>query len=230
MGTQAVCLGEGLTAAFRGVLRAARDSAWPTATATSTVRPTAPTNTLHHLPYPRRFRGPRPLHRRCRMLGGRRCSLRPARPHAAPRRMVARLRQRLGRLWRGAAAPARPSVAPLLLKTTRQFGQLKTMPVTININKLSLCHKASGGMSIATIPDVCKTPTPGGPVPIPYPNIATEQALAKGTTTVKADGGNIARTTVRSSARARETKRAPGAVSNPVHSSKKQPGLPSRLT
>lgn len=65
------------------------------------------------------------------------------------------------------------------------------MPVTINVNNLSLCHKASGGMSIATIPDVCKTPSPGGPVPIPYPNIATEQDLAKGTTTVKADGGNM---------------------------------------
>lgn len=44
---------------------------------------------------------------------------------------------------------------------------------------------------MATIPDVCKTPSPGGPVPIPYPNIATEQDLAKGTTTVKADGGNM---------------------------------------
>ena len=65
------------------------------------------------------------------------------------------------------------------------------MPVTININNLSLCHKASGGMSMATIADVCKTPSPGGPVPIPYPNIATEQDLAKGTTTVKADGGNM---------------------------------------
>lgn len=63
------------------------------------------------------------------------------------------------------------------------------MPVTININNLSLCHKGSGGMSTATIPDVCKTPSPGGPVPIPYPNIATEQDLMKGTTTIKADGG-----------------------------------------
>ena len=29
-----------------------------------------------------------------------------------------------------------------------------------------------GGIHIA-FPDVCKTPTPAGPVPIPYPNIAT---------------------------------------------------------
>ena len=65
------------------------------------------------------------------------------------------------------------------------------MSVTININNLSLCHKQSGGISMATVPDVCKTPSPGGPVPIPYPNIALSANLAKGTTTVKADGGNM---------------------------------------
>jgi len=63
--------------------------------------------------------------------------------------------------------------------------------VTININNLSLCHKGSGGISTATIPDVRKTPTPFGPVPIPYPNIAMSSDLMKGTTTVKADGGNM---------------------------------------
>ena len=63
------------------------------------------------------------------------------------------------------------------------------MPVTININNISLCHKGSNGISTATIPDVCKTPSPGGPVPIPYPNIAMSMDLMKGTTTVKADGG-----------------------------------------
>jgi len=65
------------------------------------------------------------------------------------------------------------------------------MAVTININNLTLCHKQSGGISMATVPDVCKTPSPGGPVPIPYPNIALSANLAKGTTTVKADGGNM---------------------------------------
>lgn len=65
------------------------------------------------------------------------------------------------------------------------------MTVSININNLTLCHKASNGISIATIPDVCKTPTPMGPVPIPYPNIAMSSDLMKGTTTVKADGGNM---------------------------------------
>lgn len=64
------------------------------------------------------------------------------------------------------------------------------MPVTININNISLCHKGSNGISTATIPDVCKTPAPPGPpVPIPYPNIAMSMDLMKGTKTVKADGG-----------------------------------------
>lgn len=63
------------------------------------------------------------------------------------------------------------------------------MPVTIKVNgtNLSLAHKMAGGLSTATIPDVCKTPSPGGPVPIPYPNIAQIVTLASGTTTVKTD-------------------------------------------
>ncbi len=65
------------------------------------------------------------------------------------------------------------------------------MPVTVKVNGTanSLVHKGSNGISIATIPDVCKTPSPGGPIPIPYPNISQSATLAKGTTTVKADGG-----------------------------------------
>jgi uncharacterized Zn-binding protein involved in type VI secretion len=42
------------------------------------------------------------------------------------------------------------------------------------------------------VPDVCKTPSPGGPVPAPYPNIAQSSMLSNGTTTVKADGQSIA--------------------------------------
>lgn len=63
------------------------------------------------------------------------------------------------------------------------------MPVTIKVNgtNLSLVHKFSNGISTATIPDVCKTPSPGGPVPIPYPNIAQSITLSNGTTTVKGD-------------------------------------------
>ena len=63
--------------------------------------------------------------------------------------------------------------------------------MTINVNGLTLCHKGSSGISTATAPDVCKTPSPGGPVPIPYPNIAMSSDLVKGTTTITADGGNM---------------------------------------
>jgi hypothetical protein len=65
--------------------------------------------------------------------------------------------------------------------------------VTVKVNGTgnSLVHKGSNGISTATLPDVCKTPSPGGPVPIPYPNVAMSSSLAKGTKTVKADGGNM---------------------------------------
>jgi hypothetical protein len=63
------------------------------------------------------------------------------------------------------------------------------MPTTIQVNgtSLTLVHKFSNGISTATVPDVCKTPTPGGPVPMPYPNIAQSITLSNGTTTVKGD-------------------------------------------
>ncbi len=64
------------------------------------------------------------------------------------------------------------------------------MPVTFGVNKLSVVHKDSGGTTIA-FPDVCKTPTPGGPVPIPYPNIAKSSGTDKGSKKVKFDGNPI---------------------------------------
>jgi hypothetical protein len=68
------------------------------------------------------------------------------------------------------------------------------MSVTIKVNgsSNSLVHKGSNGIANSTIPDVCKTPSPGGPVPIPYPVIVSMSSdLANGSTTVKADGGNM---------------------------------------
>jgi uncharacterized Zn-binding protein involved in type VI secretion len=64
--------------------------------------------------------------------------------------------------------------------------------VKVNGTVNGLVHKGGSWMSIATVPDVCKTPTPGGPVPMPYPNISQSSTLADGTTTVKVDGGNMA--------------------------------------
>lgn len=61
------------------------------------------------------------------------------------------------------------------------------MPVTVGVNFMSVVHKSSNGITIA-FPDVCKTPTPAGPIPIPYPNIAMSSDTAKGTKKVKCDG------------------------------------------
>lgn len=69
------------------------------------------------------------------------------------------------------------------------------MAVTIHVNGTSnsLVHKGSNGFAKNTLPDVCKTPSPGGPVPVPYPIIISKSSdLKKGTKTVKVDGGNMA--------------------------------------
>ncbi len=54
-------------------------------------------------------------------------------------------------------------------------------------NSRGIDSKSSGGMS-PVFPDVCKTPTPGGPVPIPYPNIGSASNVSKGAKKVKIDG------------------------------------------
>lgn len=64
------------------------------------------------------------------------------------------------------------------------------MGVTVGVNKLSVVHKDSGGITSA-FPDVCKTPSPGGPIPIPYPNVAKSSDTAKGSESVKCDGNPI---------------------------------------
>lgn len=66
------------------------------------------------------------------------------------------------------------------------------MSAKVNVNDLTLAHKGSSGKAMATIPDVCKTPSPAGPVPVPYPNIAMSSDLKKGTKKIKVDGGNMA--------------------------------------
>ena len=66
------------------------------------------------------------------------------------------------------------------------------MPVTVNVNDLSVIHQTSNGIATATVPDVCKTPSAAGPVPIPYPNIAMSSDLVSGTTTVTVDGSPAA--------------------------------------
>lgn len=54
-------------------------------------------------------------------------------------------------------------------------------------NSLSPVTKGSQGLVVA-VPDICKTPSPGGPIPIPYPNISKAGDLADGSSNVKVDG------------------------------------------
>lgn len=65
------------------------------------------------------------------------------------------------------------------------------MPATVAVNPPdTVVHKSSMGMAQTQL-DVCKTPTPGGPVPTPYPNIAMSSQTADGSTTVSCDGNPI---------------------------------------
>ncbi len=64
------------------------------------------------------------------------------------------------------------------------------MPATVKVNVRTVVHAASSGIA-AAFPDVCKTPTPAGPVPIPYPNVAKSADTTQGSTTVKMDAQPI---------------------------------------
>lgn len=64
------------------------------------------------------------------------------------------------------------------------------MPATVKVNMRTVVHAKSNGVTIA-FPDVCNTPTPAGPVPIPYPNVAMSQDTSMGSVMVKCDGNPI---------------------------------------
>ncbi|WAS91096.1 DUF4150 domain-containing protein [Nannocystis poenicansa] len=59
-------------------------------------------------------------------------------------------------------------------------------------NGRSIIHSGDGLKHVAAPPDVCKTPTPGGPVPLPYVNVAFDSDLAAGTKQVKIEGSPVA--------------------------------------
>jgi len=64
------------------------------------------------------------------------------------------------------------------------------MPATVSVNMLTVVHQASNGVTIA-FPDVCQTPSPAGPVPIPYPNIAQSSDTDAAAKKVSNDGNAI---------------------------------------
>lgn len=59
--------------------------------------------------------------------------------------------------------------------------------MAVTANGRGIAHAGSNGKSIV-FPDVCKTPTPGGPVPIPYPNIGMSSDTSNGSKAVKVEG------------------------------------------
>ena len=61
------------------------------------------------------------------------------------------------------------------------------MAQTVFVNGRGVPHGSGQGMSVV-FPDVCLTPSPAGPVPIPYPNIARSADVKDGPTSVKVDG------------------------------------------
>jgi len=63
------------------------------------------------------------------------------------------------------------------------------VPLTVFAENMGLFHKGSNGKGIAP-GDVCLTPPPppGGPIPVPYVNVASAGDLTKGSSTVKIDG------------------------------------------
>jgi len=64
------------------------------------------------------------------------------------------------------------------------------MPATVNVNLRTVVHAGSNGL-VPFFPDVCNTPSPVGPIPIPYPNIAQSSDTAQGTKDVNMDGNPI---------------------------------------
>ncbi|MFY2558505.1 PAAR-like domain-containing protein [Corallococcus terminator] len=61
-------------------------------------------------------------------------------------------------------------------------------------NGRSILHKGDGNTHTSAAPDVCKVPTPGGPVPTPFVNSAEDSMLSKGSTSVTISGHPVALT------------------------------------
>ena len=61
-------------------------------------------------------------------------------------------------------------------------------------NGRSIIHQGSGNTHTSAAPDVCKVPTPGGPVPTPFVNSAQDSMLTKGSKSVTINGHPVALT------------------------------------
>jgi hypothetical protein len=63
---------------------------------------------------------------------------------------------------------------------------------TVFANGRSIIHKGDALVQTAVAPDVCKTPSPGGPIPVPYPNIAMDGDLDAAAKSVLIEGNPTA--------------------------------------
>ena len=63
---------------------------------------------------------------------------------------------------------------------------------TVFANGRSILHAGDGNTHIAAPPDACKVPTPGGPVPTPFVNSASDSMLSKGAKKTKIEGNPVA--------------------------------------
>ncbi|MEN8149115.1 MAG: PAAR-like domain-containing protein [Planctomycetota bacterium] len=66
------------------------------------------------------------------------------------------------------------------------------MGQTVFANSRGVAHRGTGAPALV-YPDICMTPIPGGPVPIPYPNIAASEGARTGVATkaVKVSGKGV---------------------------------------
>lgn len=84
-------------------------------------------------------------------------------------------------------------------------------------NGRSIVHQGDGQTNTCAAPDVCKTPSPGGPVPVPYVNIARDSDLAQGSKTVEIEGHPVA---IKGSYLSTSTGDEPGTAGGGIISSK----------
>ena len=75
---------------------------------------------------------------------------------------------------------------PNIKRIERALEETKRNRKRVYANSMAVAHKANQTFS-TPFPDVCKTPSPAGPIPIPYPNMAKSSDIAKGSKKVKAD-------------------------------------------
>ncbi|ATB44652.1 PAAR-like domain-containing protein [Corallococcus macrosporus] len=61
----------------------------------------------------------------------------------------------------------------------------------VYVNGLTPVTAESGG-TVVGFPDVCRVPSPGGPMPVPFPNVAVSRDLENGSRTVRINGASVA--------------------------------------